>query len=260
MHQYLCSMITTVAQTILRLKSFAEKEKRSVFLEEEISKRTKELIEANNRRIQVEAEVLKITEIERQRFSTDLHDDICQRLAGISMLCKCYSTQNSPVKKEQMEELTQLISETLQRTRQYAHDSYPVDLESLGMNNSISNLCNSFKQQTGTDCIFEWDVSSENLFNKIEKLNIFRIIQEALHNIMKHAHATKTIVKVIQQKDCVIITINDNGEGFSSDNSDFKKGVGLNSMQYRANQINAKFQIKSIPQKGTTIEIKMQQK
>lgn len=260
MHQYLCSMITTVAQTILRLKSFAEKEKRSEFLEEEISKRTKELIEANNRRIQVEAEVLKITEIERQRFSTDLHDDICQRLAGISMLCKCYSTQNSPVKKEQMEELTQLISETLQRTRQYAHDSYPVDLESLGMNNSISNLCNSFKQQTGTDCIFEWDVSSENLFNKIEKLNIFRIIQEALHNIMKHAHATKTIVKVIQEKDCVIITINDNGEGFSSDNSDFKKGVGLNSMQYRANQINAKFQIKSIPQKGTTIEIKMQQK
>ncbi|MBO5825899.1 MAG: substrate-binding domain-containing protein [Treponema sp.] len=260
MHQYLCSMITTVAQTILRLKSFAEKEKRSEFLEEEISKRTKELIEANNRRIQVEAEVLKITEIERQRFSTDLHDDICQRLAGISMLCKCYSTQNSPVKKEQMEELTQLISETLQRTRQYAHDSYPVDLESLGMNNSISNLCNSFKQQTGTDCIFEWDVSSENLFNKIEKLNIFRIIQEALHNIMKHAHATKTIVKVIQQKDCVIITINDNGEGFSSDNSDFKKGVGFNSMQYRANQINAKFQIKSIPQKGTTIEIKMQQK
>lgn len=260
MHQYLCSIITTVAQTILRLKSFAEKEKRSEFLEEEISKRTKELIEANNRRIQVEAEVLKITEIERQRFSTDLHDDICQRLAGISMLCKCYSTQNSPVKKEQMEELTQLISETLQRTRQYAHDSYPVDLESLGMNNSISNLCNSFKQQTGTDCIFEWDVSSENLFNKIEKLNIFRIIQEALHNIMKHAHATKTIVKVIQEKDCVIITINDNGEGFSSDNSDFKKGVGLNSMQYRANQINAKFQIKSIPQKGTTIEIKMQQK
>ena len=128
------------------------------------------------------------------------------------------------------------------------------------MNNSISNLCNSFKQHTGTDCIFEWDVSSENLFNKIEKLNIFRIIQEALHNIMKHAHATKTIVKVIQEKDCVIITINDNGEGFSSDNSDFKKGVGLNSMQYRANQINAKFQIKSIPQKGTTIEIKMQQK
>ncbi len=260
MHQYLCSMITTVAQTILRLKSFAEKEKRSEFLEEEISKRTKELIEANNRRIQVEAEVLKITEIERQRFSTDLHDDICQRLAGISMLCKCYSTQNSPVKKEQMEELTQLISETLQRTRQYAHDSYPVDLESLGMNNSISNLCNSFKQQTGTDCIFEWDVSSENLFNKIEKLNIFRIIQEALHNIMKHAHATKTIVKVIQEKDCVIITINDNGDGFASNDSDFKKGVGFNSMQYRANQINAKFQIKSIPQKGTTIEIKMQQK
>ena len=260
MHQYLCSIISNIAQTISRLKSFAEKEKRSEFLEEEISKRTKELIEANNRRIQVEAEVLKITEIERQRFSTDLHDDICQRLAGISMLCKCYSTQNSPVKKEQMEELTQLISETLQRTRQYAHDSYPVDLESLGMNNSISNLCNSFKQQTGTDCIFEWDVSSENLFNKIEKLNIFRIIQEALHNIMKHAHATKTIVKVIQEKDCVIITINDNGEGFSSGNSDFKKGVGLNSMQYRANQINAKFQIKSIPQKGTTIEIKMQQK
>ena len=103
--------------------------------------------------MEVEGEVLRISEIERQRFSTDLHDDICQRLAGISMLCRSYSKNEEGAKKEEMEELAQLISQTLQTTRQYAHNSYPVELESLGLNRSINNLCNSFENTTGIKCL-----------------------------------------------------------------------------------------------------------
>ena len=166
-----------------------EKRKHSEFLEREVNERTKELVEANNKRMEVEAEILKISELERQRFSNDLHDDICQRLAGISMLCRSYSNQDTPVEKSQMLELAQLIGETLATTRQYAHNSYPVELESLGMNHSLSNLCNTFAAQSGIHCGYEWGMPKGVHFDKIQKLNIFRIIQEALHNVLKHSKA-----------------------------------------------------------------------
>ncbi len=252
----MCSIIVDIAQTIKRLQSFDEKIKRSEYLEKEVNKRTKELIEANNKRIEVEAEVLKISEMERQRFSIDLHDDICQRLAGISMLCRSYSSIHEGSEKEEMAEIATLISETLQCTRQYAHNSYPVELASLGMDHSLSNLCNSFATQFNIKCNYEWSVQKTIALNSIQKLNIFRIIQEALHNISKHANASTVNVSVSSVKDYIIITVVDDGCGIS-DLAKIKKGLGLNSMQYRADQIGAEFRIYANSPKGTCVEIKI---
>jgi len=251
---YLCSISINIAQTLLRIRAVDERKKRSEYLEKEVLKRTKELVEANNKRMEVEAEVLKISEIERQRFSNDLHDDICQRLAGISMLCRCYSNQEESIEKSQMEELTQLIGETLQCTRQYAHNSYPVELESLGMNHSLSNLCNSFAAQSSIKCEYTWSVPDSCELNKLQKLNLFRIIQEALHNIMKHAKASSVVVSVKYSSGKICVKICDDGCGF--DVSKLKKsGLGLNSMQYRANQIGADFAIKQNKPTGTCIQV-----
>ena len=255
---YLCSIALNITHTLNRITEAAERKKRAEYLEREVSKRTRELVQANNKRMEVEAEVLKISEIERQRFSTDLHDDICQRLAGISMLCRSYSNQDAPVEKQQMTELAQLIGETLQTTRQYAHNSYPVELDSLGMNHSLSNLCNSFEQQSGIKCDYSWMLSKDYSFEPIQRLNIFRIIQEALHNVMKHSQAdyVSVTVKPVKSKDKKIaVIIIDNGIGISEKN--IKKGLGMNSMQYRANQIGATFRVTNCKPKGTCIEIKM---
>lgn len=254
---YLCTISINIAQSLNRIIVSAERKKRSEYLEKEVEERTRELVEANNRRMEVEAEVLRISEIERQRFSNDLHDDICQRLAGISMLCRSYSNQESNIKKEQMVELAELISDTLQTTRQYAHNSYPVELESLGMNHSISNLCNSFENQSGIHCEYEWDVHDDSIFDKIQKLNIFRIIQEALHNVMKHSKATEVKVSVKKIKSKIVVKIVDNGCGVSNKDSDKNKGLGINSMQYRANQIGATFKIKANKPKGTCVEVQL---
>lgn len=252
---YLSSISINIGQTINRIKVSEEINRRSEYLEKEVEKRTRQLMEANNRRMKVEAEVLKISEIERQRFSNDLHDDICQRLAGISMLCRSYSNQSVPVEKDQMVELAELISDTLQTTRQYAHNSYPVELESLGMNHSISNLCNSFENQSGISCEYIWDVKNEVIFDKTQRLNIFRIIQEALHNVMKHSKAKKVVVCVEQIGKKIIVRIIDDGCGFPKKQSEEIKGLGLNSMQYRANQIGASFTIKPNKPSGTCVEI-----
>lgn len=257
---YLSSIAINIAHGLNRITINEERRKHSEFLEREVTERTKELVEANNRRMQVEAEILKISELERQRFSNDLHDDICQRLAGISMLCRSYSNQDKPVEKNQMLELAQLIGETLQTTRQYAHNSYPVELESLGMNHSLSNLCNSFESQSGIHCEYKWGMPKGVHFDKIQKLNIFRIIQEALHNVMKHSKAKNVWVSVQPGVRKTLIQIIDDGVGFSIDSGEKTKGLGVNSMQYRANQIGASFVIKSNKPSGTCIQLAISNK
>jgi len=254
---YLSSISINIAHGLNRVTIAEERRKKSEYLEREINERTKELVEANNRRMEVEAEVLKISEIERQRFSTDLHDDICQRLAGISMLCRSYSNQTAPVEKSQMVELAQLIGETLQTTRQYAHNSYPVELESLGINHSISNLCDSFEVQSGIKCFYEWNIRDSIHFDKTQKLNIFRIIQEALHNVMKHSRASNVQVSIKTEGRKTVIRILDDGIGFMNNTEDKEKGLGLNSMQYRANQIGAAFIIKQNRPKGTCVQVSL---
>ena len=145
----------------------------------------------------------------------------------------------------------------MQRTRQYAHDSYPVDLDNLGLDASLSNLCNSFEKQSGIVCQYEWALSSDVAFDKIQKLNIFRIIQEALHNVMKHAEATEVNVSCLAQNDQILIQIADNGKGFALyDEANF--GIGLNSMQYRANQIGATFSITNQKNGGVCVKVKLQ--
>lgn len=253
---YLCTISISITQAIERINSFELNKRRSEFLENEINKRTRELVEANNKRMQVEGEVLRISELERQRFSTDLHDDICQRLAGISMLCRSYSKNEEGAKKEEMEELAALISETLQTTRQYAHNSYPVELESLGLNKSINNLCNSFENTTGIKCEYVYKLKKEMELNNVQKLNIFRIIQEALHNISKHAKAQNARVSIVETSSNICINIIDDGIGINFSNKN-KTGLGLNSMQYRANQIGASFKIKPNKTGGTCVEVKI---
>ncbi len=256
---YLSSIAINLAHGLNRMTMAEERRKHSEFLEREVNERTKELVEANNRRMEVEAEVLRISELERQRFSNDLHDDICQRLAGISMLCRSYSNQDTPVEKSQMLELAQLIGETLQTTRQYAHNSYPVELESLGMNHSLSNLCNSFAAQSGINCQYEWGMPKGVHFDKIQKLNIFRIIQEALHNVMKHSKAKNVQVTVKPENNKTVVRVIDDGVGFVQD-SGHSGGLGLNSMEYRANQIGASFVIKSNKPHGTCVQLSLSNK
>ena len=257
---YLSSIAINIAHGLNRITIADERRKRSEFLEREVNARTKELVEANNRRMEVEAEILKISELERQRFSNDLHDDICQRLAGISMLCRSYSNQEEPVEKSQMLELAQLIGETLATTRQYAHNSYPVELESLGMNHSLSNLCDSFAAQSGINCQYEWGMPKGVHFDKIQKLNIFRIIQEALHNVMKHSKAKNVQVSVKPEARKTVIKVIDDGVGFVNNSEGTGKGLGLNSMQYRANQIGASFVIKGNKPRGTCVQLSLSNK
>ena len=96
-------------------------------------------------------------------------------------------------------------------------------------------------------------------FDKIQKLNIFRIIQEALHNVMKHSGAKNVSVSGSMFADDILFTVCDDGSGITSEQKN-TSGIGLNSMQYRANQIGADFSISGDNgegKSGTIITIKI---
>lgn len=268
-HPHICNMSAFLASTLQRFRIMELDKARAEELEREVDKRTRDLkkthklLEAESqRRIQVEAEVLKISELERMRFSMDLHDDICQRLAGLSM--KCRGIAGSGGGNPKIEELSDQIDETLTRTRQYAHDSYPVELNTLGLNQAMDNLCHSYQKQTNYKLIYTWNAPDPVNISQNAQIALFRILQEALHNIVKHAKATKVRVSISTKgwkgAQKLIVKIEDNGQGLAASKDSKRKessGLGLRSMQYRADQIGAEFTITSPETGGTRVIIEL---
>ncbi|MDR2194305.1 MAG: substrate-binding domain-containing protein [Treponema sp.] len=271
MHPLICSAALFIANTVKRLKTCEYEKNYTRQLENEVALRTQDIVAVNKKleeeaklRIAVEAEVLRISELERLRFSLDLHDDICQRLAGISMLCRGLASGVSP--KTLLTDLCEMIEETLVRTRRYAHESFPVELDSVGLNDALEMLCNAFNKQGGCECVYLWRGPTASPFKHTQDINIYRIIQEALANVTKHAHASKVEVTVINEEKQFAITVQDNGTGDSRLNCGCpprltqkrrREGLGLRSMQYRAHQLNATYTMTSSEQKGTLIEIRI---
>lgn len=254
----MCNCGLFLASALQRLRNLGDEKRRNLWLESEVEKRTQDLVNANRalaeeseRRIQVEAQVLKVSELERQRFSMDLHDDICQRLAGISMLAKGLSANN-----KSLEELSALIDETLRRTRQYAHEAFPVELESLGLEKALGSLCEAVQRESygKFQVNFVWNAMVTDFADGVKTINIFRIIQEALHNAVKHSKADTITVSLQEDSLALKVSVEDNGTGFLS-HGDKKKGsgMGLLSMKYRADQIGATFSIEPKTEGGTRV-------
>lgn len=265
----ICNTSAFIASTLQRFRITELDKARADELEREVEKRTRDLkkthklLEAESqRRIEVEAEVLKISELERMRFSMDLHDDICQRLAGLSM--KCRGIAGSGGGKQKIEELSDQIDETLTRTRQYAHDSYPVELNTLGLNQAMDNLCHSYQKQTNYELLYTWHAPDPVDISQNAQIALFRILQEALHNIVKHAKATKVRVSISTKgwkgAEKLVVRIEDNGQGLDASQKGKRKessGLGLRSMQYRADQIGATFSIQTPEAGGTCVSIEL---
>jgi signal transduction histidine kinase/DNA-binding LacI/PurR family transcriptional regulator len=269
-HPQLCSGAIFIANTVKRLRNLDDEKERSRQLEQEIAFRTRDLVEINKklhaeaeRRIEVEAEVLRISELERLRFSMDLHDDICQRLAGISMFCKSLVGGVNP--ELLLPELSEMINETLLRTRRYAHDSFPMELDTFGLNEALRSLCHSISKETDCRCSYTWSAPDPSPLSPAQDINVYRIIQEALQNAVKHSRASRIEVLIQAEKGMLIVLVKDNGIGNSQLNKENpvlnsnkrRAGLGLRSMRYRAHQLGAEYVFESSESEGTRVEVRI---
>ena len=205
-------------------------------------------------RKRMEKEILEISKIERQRIGDELHDDLCQDLTAIAIISKVLeeklSAQSYP-NVDNAAEITQSINKAINKTRILAKGLHPTSLEAEGLMYSLKELASNAKTLFGIECIFECE-NSVRIQRNSTAAHLYRITQESLHNAVKHSQGTQVRIKMENQNNKVILSIEDNGIGIQEKTID-RKGMGLKIMEYRARAIGASFSISRNDPQGTKI-------
>lgn len=237
-------------------------------LEKEVKKRTSELSAINKQLKQevaqrkvLEQELLEISNNIMSRIGQDIHDDLCQDLAGLGMLA---ATLESTLEKTELSGARQLakhISESALKSaytaKQIARDLYPSDLEENGIIHAVHQLVYARANPVGITIHLE--VQPGFFINGKEKsFHLYRIIQEALNNALHHAEATYILVGLYMDHGMVTAKIQDNGQGFELKRGKAGSGMGLKILTYRANLIEGKLTIQSSSE-GTTVSCRVRQ-
>jgi PAS domain S-box-containing protein len=205
-------------------------------------------------RKQLEKEILEISDREQRRIGQDLHDDLCQRLAGIEFMSQVLE-QNLAAKSRPettaAAEITQLVREAIARTRDLARGLSPVLLESDGLASALQELAMNNEKLFRISCQFQCD-SSVLIQDNAVATHLYRIAQEAVSNAVKHGKARQVVIRLAKANDRVVLTITNDGLGFPKA-AHKTKGMGLRIMQYRAGMIGGSLTVQREGAAGTNV-------
>lgn len=208
--------------------------------------------------------VVSSQEDERARLSRDLHDGLSQLLVSTKLQVESgVAKLQSPVISEDkaliaFQRATKQLNEALTEVRRISHDLRPAMLDDLGLVVAFEHLSEEFHQATGIDVIFSPRDNRFNL-NAISNTVLYRVAQEALTNIHKHAHGVSHVeIELLSDNDYVILLISDNGKGFNLQDivNHPKRGIGLSNMRERLASVQGHFDIQS-GSDGTRITAKI---
>ncbi len=206
------------------------------------------------RRKRLEREILEISGREQRRIGQDLHDSLCQHLAGIGFMGKVLErkvTTSQPVKSDDVIEIVELIDQAITLTRGFARGLNPVRLEADGLMMALTELASNVEKLFGITCCLEYE-SPVLIGDNAIATHLYRIAQEALNNAIKHGKADKVTIAMKQEGETCVLTVEDDGLGIGNA-LNHGKGMGLNIMQYRASMIGALLDIKNRESGGTVI-------
>ncbi len=195
-------------------------------------------------------------ELEQNRISKELHDSVMNKLYGARMQLGLLNEYNEEEIKEKRLVYVDLLQEIEQEIRTISHDLHTeINETQFDYTNLLSNLIHLQNEIGFTK--FSIEIKPEINWDSIDsliKITIFRIVQESLLNISKHANASTCHVSILLDDDHLVLEIKDDGIGF--DLNATKQGIGLQNIQERAKTISAILEINSKPNKGTTIRLK----
>ena len=202
--------------------------------------------------------IIQAQESERERISREIHDDLGQSLAALKMLIQSSWSQSSGLARSRMEpdeKIVKYLDGIIEKSRGLAARLRPSVLEAIGLEPALNMLVDEFKVKKSLRIGFR-HCPLVNLVFKANAINLYRIVQEALTNAVKHAQAGRIQITMDAKKDCLKVTIQDNGKGFRWDPKPSvgrHLGLGLSTMQERTKILGGVFQIQSAPHQGTRI-------
>lgn len=244
-------------------------------LEQRVLKRTADLASAisslqdeNVERRSAEAQnkalfqrLLKVQEDERRSLARDLHDQLGQQLTALRMNVEALvnGSRHDPRLASQMARVQRLAAELDQSVDFLTWDLRPASLAHLGLAAALEELFSAWSERFDIPSAFEADGTETIRLPPDVEANVYRIAQEALHNTVKHAKATRVAVSLSRRDDHLELRIEDNGRGFVVTNTTMVTdgGLGLISMRERAGIVGGTFEIDSEPERGTTILVRI---
>lgn len=201
--------------------------------------------------------IIKGEEQERSRLAKDLHDGLGGMLSGVKYTLS-HMKENiimTPQNADAFEHSIHMLDNSISEMRRVAHNMMPESLLKFGLDAALNDFCN----QVSTSGILKVSYQSMGIANKpIEQslaITIYRIVQELLNNSIKHASAKNAIIQVAQEEDQLTVTVEDDGKGFDINQLKLAKGIGWKNISSRLNYHNGKLDVKSSPEKGTSVYI-----
>ena len=202
------------------------------------------------------ARLLDLQEAGNKDLARELHDDLSQKLAalGMQVATLLQPSNGSPDKlPDRVRSVSARINALAEDVHAMSRRLHPAILDELGLEAALSEECVSFSAQIGVPAKFE--SKGPTLLPEDVSLCLYRVAQESLRNIAKHAQATNIRVVLSARKDGVRLRIEDTGDGFDLKEVKGKGGLGLISMEERVRLVGGRFTIKSQPGEGTTVEV-----
>ena len=219
---------------------FAEDVTRRKRMEEALSEMSRKLIESQ--------------EEERARIGRELHDDINQRLAMLAVELEQLEENPSEI-RPRLQELRKQTVEISNDVQALSHELHSSKLEYLGVVAGIRSWCREFAERQRIQIDFSEDVSNVVPFDI--GLALFRVLQEALHNAIKHSGVKRLKVQMLERSSEVHLIVSDSGKGFDLEAAKQLGGLGLTSMRERVRLVNGEMEIQSKPMGGTTIYVRI---
>jgi signal transduction histidine kinase len=195
--------------------------------------------------------VVAAQELERKRLARELHDETGQALTSILLGLKPLEDAADERHREAVAALRGLVVSTLQDVRRLAVELRPSALDDFGLVAALERLVDTFREQTGMAVDMEARLGEARLASEVETA-LYRIVQEALTNIVKHAAASHVSVVLTRKGQTVVAVVEDDGHGFDAD-ARHEDGLGLVGMRERVAIVGGRLRVESSADAGTTI-------
>jgi signal transduction histidine kinase len=201
--------------------------------------------------------IVQTQEEERKKISRELHDQLGQSLAAILLTLQSNGAL-AQLPAQVKEDLIARIRGVSDEVRRLAWDMRPSILDDYGLDHALSRYLQEISKPSGLEIDYQYTGTPEvgRLPGRIE-VTLYRLVQEALTNVMKHAHAKRVSIVVLRQSREVTLLVEDDGQGFDPARAPAGRGLGLTGMRERASLVGGEYMIESRPGEGTTVRVRI---
>ena len=218
-----------------------------------------ELQASNQQLTELAHHIENVREEERKTIALNLHDDLGQKLTALNIDLAWLARRVTPDAHELSDKLISmqaLLMETMHRVKQISSDLWPSILDDLGIGAALLWQANEFTNHTDITC--KVSIIPEDITIPPEiAIQVFRVVQESLTNVMRHAEATRVLINLLQKENTWRVRVKDNGRGISLEEMQDTKSFGLMGMKERTSLCNGKLSVKGSVGKGTEVIIEI---